>query len=92
MYHRVCNFQPQMYDDKVLFHEQQHYLYAVFVCILKTDKGKASIRKYKSSFDAQSIYRDCRSTLPTPPRLLLTLILCYSTLLLHVLMMACGMV
>ena len=52
------NFQPQMYDDKVLFREQQHYLYAVFVCILKTDKGKVIVHKYKSSFDAQSIYQE----------------------------------
>ena len=28
------NFQPQTYDDKVLFHEQQQYLYAVFIRIL----------------------------------------------------------
>ena len=52
------NFRPQMFKDKVLFHEQQQYLYAVFVRILKTDEGKAIARKYKSTFDAQSIYRD----------------------------------
>ena len=52
------NFQPQTYDDKVLFHEQQQYLYAVFVRILRTDKGKAIVRKYKSTFNAQSIYRE----------------------------------
>ena len=48
------NFQPQTYDDKVLFREQQQYLYAVFVRILRTDKSKAIVRKYKSTFDAQS--------------------------------------
>ena len=52
------NFRPQMFKDKVLFHEQQQYLYAVFVRILKTDEGKAIARKYKSTFDAQSIYRE----------------------------------
>ena len=52
------NFQPQTYDDKVLFREQQQYLYAVFVRILRTDKSKAIVRKYKSTFDAQSIYRE----------------------------------
>ena len=52
------NFQPQTYDDKVLFHEQQQYLYAVFIRILQTDKGKAIVRKYKSTFDTQSIYRE----------------------------------
>ena len=52
------NFWPQTFKDKVLFHEQQQYLYAVFVRILKTDEGKAIARKYKSTFDAQSIYRE----------------------------------
>ena len=52
------NFQLQMYDDKVMFREQHQYLYAVFVRILRTDKGKAIVRKYKSTFDAQSIYRE----------------------------------
>ena len=52
------NFQLQTFKDKVLFHERQQYLYAVFVRILKTDEGKAIARKYKSTFDAQSIYRE----------------------------------
>ena len=52
------NFRPQTFKDKVLFHEQQQYLYAVFVRILKTDEGKAIACKYKSTFDAQSIYRE----------------------------------
>ena len=52
------NFRPQTFKDKVLFHEQQQYLYAVFVRILKTDEGKAIARKYKSTLDAQSIYRE----------------------------------
>ena len=53
------NFQPQTYDDKVLFREQQQYLYAVFVHILRTNK-KQSYRpaSTKSTFDAQSIYRE----------------------------------
>ena len=56
------NFRPQTFKDKVLFHEQQQYLYAVFVCILKTDEGKAIARKYKSTFDAQSIYRELQES------------------------------
>ena len=52
------NFQPQTFEDKVLFREQQKYLYGVFIRFLKTDKGKAIARKYKSTFDAQSIYRE----------------------------------
>ena len=66
---------PATYDDKMLFREQQHYMYAVFVRVLKTDKGKAIVRKYKGTSDAQSIYRELqeyasRSTqaalMPTP--------------------------
>ena len=33
---------PATYNDKMLFREKQHYMYAVFVCV-KTDKGKAII-------------------------------------------------
>ena len=40
----------------MLFREQQHYMYAVFIRVLKMDKGKAIVRKYKSTFDAQSIF------------------------------------
>ena len=47
---------PATYDDKMLFREQQHYMYAVFICVLKKDKGKAIFQKYKGTFDAQSIY------------------------------------
>ena len=49
---------PATYDDKMLFREQQHYMYAVFIRVLKTDKGKAIVRKYKGTFDAHSIYRE----------------------------------
>ena len=52
------NYIPATYDDKMLFREQQHYMYAVFVRVLKTDKGKAIIRKYMGTYDAQSIYHE----------------------------------
>ena len=42
---------------------QQHYMYAVFVHVLKTDKGKAIVRKYKGTYDAQSIYRELQQLL-----------------------------
>ena len=32
-------------------------MYAVFVRVLKMDKGKAIVQKYKGTFNAQSIYR-----------------------------------
>ena len=37
------SYVPATYDDKMLFREQQHYMYAVFVRVLKTDKGKAIV-------------------------------------------------
>ena len=49
---------PATYEDKMLFREQQCYMYAVFVRVLKMDKGKDIIRKYKGIFDAQSIYQE----------------------------------
>ena len=33
-------------------------MYAVFVRVLKMEKRKAIVRKYKGTFDAQSIYRE----------------------------------
>ena len=52
------NFRPQTFEDKVLLREQQKYLYGVFLRVLRTDKGKDIARKYKSTFDCQSIYRE----------------------------------
>ena len=52
------SYVPATYDDKLRFREQQHYMYAVFIRVLKTDKGKAIVRKYKGTFNAQSIYRE----------------------------------
>ena len=52
------NYIPATYDDKMLFREQQCYMYDVFVPVLKTDKGKAIVRKYKGIFDARSIYQE----------------------------------
>ena len=87
------NFQPQTYDDKVLFREQQQYLYAVFIRILRTDKSKAIVRKYKSTFNAQSIYRELQeyATNSTQAVLDSNMLLQYiTTVILHVLMMARG--
>ena len=52
------SYVPATYDDKILFREQQHYMYAVFIHVLKTDKGKAIVCKYKGTFNAQSIYHE----------------------------------
>ena len=52
------HYLPATYEDKMLFREQQRYMYDVFVRVLKTDKGKAVVRKYKGIFDARSIYQE----------------------------------
>ena len=41
-----------------LFLEQQKFMYAVFEKTLLTDKGKALVRAYQQTFDAQSIYKE----------------------------------
>ena len=44
--------------EKELFHEKQKYMFAVLEKTLLTDQGKACVRKYASTFDAQSVYKD----------------------------------
>ena len=44
--------------EKALFLEKQKYMYAVFERTLLTDKGKALVRQYQTSFDAQQIYKE----------------------------------
>ncbi len=39
-----------------LFEAKQKYMYAVFERILQTDKGKALVRPYESTANAQKIY------------------------------------
>jgi hypothetical protein len=41
-----------------LFVEKQKFMYAVFEKTLLTDKGKALVRYYGPTFDAQKVYRD----------------------------------
>ncbi len=52
------NFTPIDRDDKILFDEQQKYVYAIFVRTLLTDKGKSIVRKHQDDNDAQSIYKE----------------------------------
>ena len=52
------HYLPATYEDKMLFREQQCYMYDVCVRVLKTDKGKAIVRKYNGIFDARSIYQE----------------------------------
>jgi hypothetical protein len=51
-------FVPTTPDDIELFIERQKFMYAVFEKNLLTDKGKALVRLYGSTFDAQQVYKD----------------------------------
>ena len=42
----------------MLFDEKQKYMYSVFVRTLLTDQGKAFVRQYEATHDAQKIYKD----------------------------------
>ena len=41
-----------------MFIKQQKFMYAVFEKTLLTDKGKALVWHYQTSYDAQAIYRE----------------------------------
>ena len=49
-------YKPTGQDELELFQEKQKFMYAVFEKTLLTDKGKALVRQYQSTFDAQKIY------------------------------------
>jgi hypothetical protein len=49
-------YAPSQVEDKLLFDEKQKYLYAVFEQKLQTDKGKALVREYETTSDAQAVY------------------------------------
>ena len=52
------NFVPTTPEATELFVEKQKYVYAVFEKVLLTDKGKALVRQYGPTFDAQKVYGD----------------------------------
>jgi hypothetical protein len=51
-------YTPSTPDLIALFIEKQKFMYAVFEKTLKTDKGKALVRQYQATFDAQKIYKE----------------------------------
>lgn len=55
------SYVPTTQEETHLFLEQQKFMYAVFEKTLLTDKGKALVRSYQHTFDAQSIYRELSS-------------------------------
>ena len=50
------SYQPSSHTEQALFTEKQKYMFAVFESTLFTDKGKALVRKYYDSFDAQKCF------------------------------------
>ena len=52
------NYAPPNQEARDLFIEHQKFMYVVFEKTLLTDKGKALVWHYQTSFDAQAIYRN----------------------------------
>ena len=48
---------PITEEDRLLFAEKQKYMYSVFERTLRTDTGKALVRRFEHSYDAQRIYK-----------------------------------
>ncbi len=51
------SFKPTT-EDQDLFKAKQKYMYAVFERVLQTDKGKALVRSYETTADAQKIFKE----------------------------------
>jgi hypothetical protein len=49
-------YAPITTAEKDLFQEKQNFLYAILESKVETAKGKAIIRRYESTFDAQKAY------------------------------------
>ncbi|HEY9706731.1 MAG TPA: hypothetical protein V6D48_00855, partial [Oculatellaceae cyanobacterium] len=49
---------PSTTDEINLFDAKQKYMYAVFEKTLLTDKGKALVRAYQQTYNAQQIYKE----------------------------------
>ena len=45
-------------DSQDLFKQKQYFMYSVFNKVLQSDMGKTIVRKYASTLDAQSVWKD----------------------------------
>ena len=52
------DYVPPNDEQKELFHEKKKYLYAVLESKVLTESGKAIVRKYEKTYDAQAVYKD----------------------------------
>ena len=51
-------YKPKTTEERDLFIEKQKFIYSVFDECLLTDMGKALVRSYESTFNAQKIYEE----------------------------------
>jgi len=50
------DFKPATEDEKELFEEKKKYVYAVLESKVQTDRGRALVRDYEETYDAQAAY------------------------------------
>ena len=51
-------YTPTTQEDKELFDEMQKFLYAVLDTTVRTDRGRAIVRSYEDTYDAQKVYTE----------------------------------
>ena len=50
------SYTPSTPAEKELFNEKQKFVYAILESKVLTDRGKAIVREYEDTFDAQTVY------------------------------------
>ena len=52
-----ASYKPKTQSEIDLFTEKQKYVYAVLESKVLTDRGKAIVREYEETFNAQAVYQ-----------------------------------
>lgn len=52
------SYVPPTDEAKALFDAKQTYMYAVFEKVVQTDRGRAIVRQYEATYDAQKVYAE----------------------------------
>ena len=75
------NYTPADALERAIFKDKQSFMYSVFERVLKTDTGKALVRKYEADYDAQQIFIDltAHATTSTQATLDADMLLAYLT-------------
>ena len=50
-------YKPKSPSEEELFNEKQKFVYAILESKVLTDRGKAIVREYEDTFDAQAVYK-----------------------------------